>query len=757
MKSVLRVVRIGHPARLLSVVQDHSLDALLSTSEGTAIVRDVRKDIDDTLSKVRKSRNQSEKKHLKQEVKSLRGELKQREDKAVTEILTGADVVLATNTSASSDGPLKLVKQDHFDLVVIDEAAQSLEAGCWIPLLQASRCVLAGDHLQLPPTILSKEAAKRGLEVTLMERLIKMLGDGAVCMLTTQYRMNETIMKWSSEKLYGGRLNADSSVKSHLLKDLPGVQGTDETSLPLLLIDTAGCDVREKEVEDEVSKGNEGEADIVAAHVMALTTAGLQPSDIAVIAPYNLQVELLRLRLSSKYPALEIKSVDGFQGREKEAVVISLVRSNEKGEVGFLAEHRRINVAITRARRHLAVVVDSETVSHDYFLKSLMEYMSSAGEVRSAHEYLQDSLPTTVNCYTNQQDEVSMSEMTGSEWKKKENAGETRPVSKLRKLKEKQDLKSTNDSESGKDIRKLEISGAEERKDVASIVSGKPFNLTEENSEQNSENNFKRTKQEKRQSSNTVTTNYNRENIEKEILAFIQDATKKELTFPKTLNSQQRFDVHSIAEKLSLGHESHGEGKERYIVVRKVTSALQDDEGDSDLLSTCPLCRKRIPACNLQLHSLRCDQIQRSKMAETNKAERNQELSAPPSAKPQKTKVRSKSSTALQPEEDLDKLLASFTKLDTQCGFDGCKKSIRTLGQLCTCCDRTFCLSHQIPEVHGCGEAAKLRARQQASKPKTGKPKALDVTRKAQLQRKLERRLDDMSEQRKSKRKGKDN
>lgn len=108
--------------------------------------------------------------------------------------------------------------------------------------------------------------------------------------------MNEAIMNWSSEKLYEGRLQAHSSVKSHLLRDLPGVQETDETSLPLLLIDTAGCDVREKEVEDEVSKGNEGEADIVAAHVRALITAGLQPSDIAVIAPYNLQVNIQSIK-----------------------------------------------------------------------------------------------------------------------------------------------------------------------------------------------------------------------------------------------------------------------------------------------------------------------------------------------------------------------------------------------------------------------------------------------------------------------------
>ena len=113
--------------------------------------------------------------------------------------------------------------------------------------------------------------------------------------------MNEAIMKWSSEKLYEGRLQADASVKNHLLKDLPGVEETEETILPLLLIDTTGCDVSEKEVEDEVSKGNEGEADIVASHVTALISAGLQPTDIAVIAPYNLQVSVVNWPFVFKY------------------------------------------------------------------------------------------------------------------------------------------------------------------------------------------------------------------------------------------------------------------------------------------------------------------------------------------------------------------------------------------------------------------------------------------------------------------------
>ena len=144
-------------------------------------------------------------------------------------------------------------------------------------------------------------------------------------------------------------------------------------------------------------------------------------------------------------------------------------------------------------------------------------------------------------------------------------------------------------------------------------------------------------------------------------------------------------------------------------------------------------------------------------MGEANKTERSDVMPARPNTKPQKSKGKTKlSSSTKQTEENFDKLLVSFTKLDTQCAFDGCKQSIRTLGQLCKCCERTYCLSHHIPEIHGCCEAAKLRARQLASKPKSSKPKALDATRKGQLHRKLDKKLDEMSEQRKSKRKGKD-
>ncbi|XP_028399828.1 DNA-binding protein SMUBP-2-like [Dendronephthya gigantea] len=360
-KYKIKAVRLGHPARLMEKIHSHSLAAILDSSHDTAIVKDVRRDIDTAMRNLQGSRNSGERSRLRTELKTLRKELREREEKALKHILHNAQVILSTNVSASDDGPLKHLPRDHFDLVVIDEAAQSLEAACWIPLLWAPRCILAGDHKQLPPTIMSRDAARRGLEQTLMERIIEMFGDKVVHMLTTQYRMNKAIMKWSSDRLYDGKLLADVSVAQHLLCHIPEVNDTELTSLPLLMIDTAGCDLYELRSQDEESKGNEGEADVVAAHVSGLVDSGVKQQDIGVITPYNLQVELLRSRLSTKYPALEIKSVDGFQGREKEAVVISMVRSNTKGEIGFLAENRRMNVAVTRARRHLTIVGDSTT------------------------------------------------------------------------------------------------------------------------------------------------------------------------------------------------------------------------------------------------------------------------------------------------------------------------------------------------------------------------------------------------------------
>jgi ATP-dependent RNA/DNA helicase IGHMBP2 len=271
-----------------------------------------------------------------------------------------------------------------FDLVVIDEAAQAVEPACWIPLLRAGRVVLAGDHCQLPPTIISNEAAREGLSISLMERLLRDLSSQISRRLTTQYRMHEAIMGFSSSEFYESSLVADNSVKSHLLSDLQGVTAYQLTSVPLTFIDTAGAGYDEELEPDGESRRNPQEAEVVGRQIQSLIDAGVSSRDIAVIAPYAAQVRLLREQLP--IDGLEIDTVDGFQGREKEAVIISLVRANAKGEIGFLRDTRRMNVALTRARRKLIVIGDSATIAGHPFYRDLLEYF----ELHNAHHTVWD-------------------------------------------------------------------------------------------------------------------------------------------------------------------------------------------------------------------------------------------------------------------------------------------------------------------------------------------------------------------------------
>jgi len=273
-----------------------------------------------------------------------------------------------------------------FDLAVIDEAAQAVEPACWIPLLRAGRIVLAGDHCQLPPTIVSPAAAREGFAVSLPERLLKQLGPHVARRLTTQYRMHEAIMGFSSAEFYESSLIADETVRQHRLVDLPQVAANPLTDSPLAFIDTAGAGYDEELEPDGESRRNPQEADIVAKQVEALLGAGLSADGIAVIAPYAAQVRLLRERLGSL--GMEIDTVDGFQGREKEAVVISLVRANAKGEIGFLGDTRRMNVALTRARRKLIVIGDSATIGGHPFYARLLEYFELHGGYRTVWEEL---------------------------------------------------------------------------------------------------------------------------------------------------------------------------------------------------------------------------------------------------------------------------------------------------------------------------------------------------------------------------------
>ncbi|XP_016320927.1 DNA-binding protein SMUBP-2-like [Sinocyclocheilus anshuiensis] len=677
-KSKVKVLRLGHPARLLESIQKHSLDAVLAHSDNTNIISDIRKDMDKAFNEMKKARDKGQRSNLRLEIRELRRELRTREEIAITQILKRADVILATNTGASDDGPLKHLPNDHFDLVVIDECAQALESSCWIALLKARKCILAGDYKQLPPTIKSQSAASKGLSVSLMERLIKKYGDPVVRMLTTQYRMNGAIMQWASEQMYEGKLIAHPSVEKHLLRDLAGVADVEETRIPLLLIDTAGCGLNEMEDTDEQSKGNQGEVDIVALHIKALTEAGVQVKDIAIIAPYNLQVDLLRQKLSHKYAELEIKSVDGFQGREKEAVVLSLVRSNRKGEVGFLAEDRRINVAVTRARRQLVVVCDSQTVRKHDFLKSLVDYMSEHGEVRTAFEYLEDCVAQ--NYIRDEKDKQTNSKDAASAKQKPKNQGK----------KTEQEQKKSADNKSG------------------------GVNQSNVQPEQHKNTNSHHPKPKDADQ---------RKEIKEQLLNFLKDSSKTELQFPSTLNSHERLLVHELSEEMGLRHESQGEGKNRCITVSRPPSGLEksvEPEQPDVIACTAAKLQEELqkgpsqPAVDLKslhLERMRREQEKREEKKQQKQqsvrwepdsnASKSQSVKKPKGTSKGNTKIKAGATdiaAAAMPDDDFDGLINAVVKADSVCGFVKCKASVLTLGQLCLYCNRQYCLSHHIPE-----------------------------------------------------------
>ena len=372
--------------------------------------------------------------------------------KAEREILANADVVLATTVGAGAENIQKL---PAFDMLVLDEAAQATEPAAWIPLVRCARAVLVGDPRQLAPLVRSEEARRRGLGTPVMARVSvpqqrraetrrssegaeendapasALLSGGVLgCALRTQYRSHAAISDWASRETYGGALAASPSVATRLLRDLPGVVATAATTAPLLLLDTrvasgallSGCaEATERDLLASLSDYgtlnvagdatsaasfsslvNEGEAYAVTMHVAGLLRAGVTPEQIAVQSPYAAQVRLMQCRLREAAriglapgaERVEVASVDSFQGREAEAVVVSTVRSNDRRAVGFLADARRANVAVTRARRHVAVVGDSRTVGADPFLARLLAHIRENG-VRSpadAHERLHEPL-----------------------------------------------------------------------------------------------------------------------------------------------------------------------------------------------------------------------------------------------------------------------------------------------------------------------------------------------------------------------------
>ena len=373
----VRVVRLGHPARVAPALAALTLDAQVEADGATKLAREWR-DRARALRKSAAGRRGQEAKDLWQEARALDRDAVKEIHNAERAIVERADVILATCVGCDHF----LLGDTIFDAVIVDEAAQAPDPLLMIALARAKVCVLAGDPHQLGPVVVGGPSVDATLGSTVFERL----ASTSAVMLEQQHRMHEQIMTFPSRSMYEGRLRASPEVIAHELADLDVAPDPLRPS-PLWMIDTAGKDWLEQRTDFDPggslnnmpsfqfdpSTFNSGNAERVAAEARRLLSRGLAPTDIAIIAAYSAQARRLRELLKVEREAgLEIGTVDGFQGREKEAVIVDLVRSNEHGEIGFLANTRRMNVALTRARRFLLVIADSATLGeHPYYAKFL--------------------------------------------------------------------------------------------------------------------------------------------------------------------------------------------------------------------------------------------------------------------------------------------------------------------------------------------------------------------------------------------------
>ena len=394
----LTVTRIGHPARVTEQSLSKTLDARIAAHEHYKELRTLRKKMEQLRSAAFKfKRNfgyaeREQRKQLLQESKAMKADADVLEFYIINDLLNNSDVITCTLVGSSHN----TLRGRRYKTVFIDEAGQALEPACWIPILRAERVIFAGDHCQLPPTVKSIEAAREGLSQTLFEKSIQRQPHTA-SMLQVQYRMHEDIMRFSSKYFYHDELIAHETVQHHALQTSDN-EGLLTSLPPVEFIDTAGCGFTEGQDTETLSRFNDEEAQLLIRHIEKLIQAiGIEDwtHTIGIITPYSAQVERLtklaesseELSNLSKY--VTINTVDAFQGQERDIIAISFVRSNDKMEVGFLADIRRTNVAMTRARKKLIMVGDSATLgSHPFYLE-LLDYAQQKGFYSSAWEIVQ--------------------------------------------------------------------------------------------------------------------------------------------------------------------------------------------------------------------------------------------------------------------------------------------------------------------------------------------------------------------------------
>jgi predicted DNA helicase len=371
-------VRIGNLARVEEDTTAHTLDAILAGMKETKQIKELKKraiEMRKIAGKYRRQfgrEEQEQRKALLQEAKNLNREAREMENYLVQKVLDDAQVITCTLIGSMHE----YLSGREFETVFIDEAGQAIEPAVWVPVQKAQRVIMAGDPMQLPPTVKSQEAARKGLSKTLIEKIIERQTHAVL--LRTQYRMHEEIMAFSNQSFYHGQLEAHPSVAQRTLVCSPQ---------PLEFIDTAGCGFDEKEGPNNSSLTNEEEANLILRHLQSLRDSGVKHENIGIISPYRAQVDALRDSFAGD-EWVTVNTVDSFQGQERDIIYISMVRSNAEGEIGFLKDYRRMNVAMTRARMKLVIVGDSATLGNDKFYSEFLSWCENRGYYRSAWEFM---------------------------------------------------------------------------------------------------------------------------------------------------------------------------------------------------------------------------------------------------------------------------------------------------------------------------------------------------------------------------------
>jgi len=377
-KKGLKVVRIGNLAKVETDNTSLTLDVLLQNERDFKQIKELKK----RASELRKmggkykrnfGREEAEQRKLIfKEARNISSEARELENYLVQKVLDEAQVIACTLIGSTSD----YLGDRKFRTVIIDEAGQGIEPAVWAPILRAERVVMAGDPFQLPPTVKSQEAARQGLTITLLEKAIER--HSRISLLRTQYRMNAQIMQFSNERFYGGKLEAHASVSDWHLAF---------SAQPLEFVDTAGSGFEEQPGEGNESLCNPEEVSLLRKHFDSLRESGITNESIGVISPYRAQVELLQAEFATE-KNIAVNTIDSFQGQERDIIYISLVRSNAEGEIGFLKDYRRMNVAMTRAKKKLIIIGDSATLGSDNFYSKFLEFVESVGAYHTAWEYL---------------------------------------------------------------------------------------------------------------------------------------------------------------------------------------------------------------------------------------------------------------------------------------------------------------------------------------------------------------------------------